>query len=70
MLTLHWSQYIKSYVKINHCCTAYEDTVNKMILNLRNGREFWNDASVHHGSNFDNLWISKSTITTGTMIPE
>lgn len=41
-----------------------------MILNLGNGGELWNDASVHRGSNFDNLWISKSTITTGTIIPE
>lgn len=26
--------------------------INKMILNLRNGREFWNDVLVYYGSNF------------------
>lgn len=26
--------------------------INKMILNLRNGRELWNDVLVYYGSNF------------------
>lgn len=41
-----------------------------MILNLRNGRELWNNVLVYYGSNFDNLWISKFIIIIGIMIFE